>query len=114
MTRPDGTTCKVEVESGDTVQALSVNVAGEGQPTTLSLRPERVVVNPAEGQFINTVGAQVEELIYLGDHIRVRANVCGNDDFIIKVPNASGHAALDPGATMNIGWSAEDCRALDA
>jgi len=110
----NGTTCKVEVESGDTVQALSVNVAGEGQPTTLSLRPERVVVNPAEGQFPNTVGAQVEELIYLGDHIRVRANVCGHDDFIIKVPNAAGHAAMSPGGTMNIGWSAEDCRALDA
>ncbi len=110
----NGTTCEVEVEGGQTVRALSVNVAGEGQPTTLSLRPERVVVNPAEGQFVNTVEARVEELIYLGDHIRVRASVCGNDDFIIKVPNASGHAALDPGVTMNIGWSAEDCRALDA
>jgi putative spermidine/putrescine transport system ATP-binding protein len=110
----NGTTCEVEVEGGQTVRALSVNVAGEGQPTTLSLRPERVVVNPAEGQFVNTVEARVEELIYLGDHIRVRANVCGNNDFVIKVPNASGHAALDPGATMKVGWSAEDCRALDA
>jgi putative spermidine/putrescine transport system ATP-binding protein len=110
----NGATCEVEVESGHTVRALSVNVAGAGLPTTLSLRPERVVVDPAEGQFVNTVEARVEELIYLGDHIRVRASVCGNDDFIIKVPNASGHAALEPGATMNIGWSAEDCRALDA
>ncbi len=96
------------------MRARSVNVAGEGQKTTLSLRPERVVVNPAEGQFVNTVEARIEELIYLGDHIRVRAKVCGNEDFVIKVPNASGHAILDPGATMNIGWSAEDCRALDA
>jgi putative spermidine/putrescine transport system ATP-binding protein len=110
----NGNTCEVEIEGGETVHALSVNVAGEGQPTTLSLRPERVVVNPAEGQFVNMVKGQVEELIYLGDHIRVRATVCGNDAFIIKVPNAAGHAALDPGATMNIGWNAEDCRALDA
>ncbi len=110
----NGATCEVEVESGHIVHALSVNVVGEGAPTTLSLRPERVVVNPGQGQIANTVEARVEELIYLGDHIRVRANVCGHNDFIIKVPNASGHAALSPGGTMNIGWTAEDCRALDA
>ena len=110
----NGGTCEVEIENGQMIHALSVNIAGEGLPATLSLRPERVVLNPAEGQFVNTVEARVEELIYLGDHIRVRATVCGNDAFIIKVPNASGHAALTPGATLNIGWSAEDCRALDA
>jgi hypothetical protein len=33
------------------------------------------------------VDGRVEELIYLGDHIRVRMNVAGNDEFIVKVRN---------------------------
>jgi putative spermidine/putrescine transport system ATP-binding protein len=40
--------------------------------------------------------------------------VAGNPDFIIKVPNAHGHAVLAEGAMIKVGWSAEDCRALDA
>ena len=30
---------------------------------------------------------KIEELIYLGDHIRARLDVCGNNEFIVKVPN---------------------------
>ena len=56
---------------------------------------------------------KVEELIYLGDHIRTRANVCGSPDFIVKVPNASGHVHLKEGEVVKFGWTVEDCRALD-
>ena len=62
---------------------------------------------------INVFDAKVEELIYLGDHIRTRASVCGHDDFIVKIPNASHHAMLNEGDTVKFGWSMEDCRALD-
>ena len=109
----NGQTCTVEVEGGE-VQALKVKIDGVGERTTLSLRPERVEVNPANGAFPNVFPGRVEELIYLGDHIRSRMSVCGHDDFIVKVPNASGHAHLVEGAEVRVGWTAEDCRALDA
>jgi putative spermidine/putrescine transport system ATP-binding protein len=80
----------------------------------LSLRPERVEVTPEGGKLPNMFEAKVEELIYLGDHIRTRVNVCGHDDFIVKIPNASHHASLVEGETVTFGWSIEDCRALDA
>ena len=59
-----------------------------------SLRPERVIVvmpepgSPAE----HICNARAEELIYLGDHIRTRFSVCGNDEFIVKIPNSAEHA----------------------
>ena len=106
--------CSVEVDGGGTVRALTVNVDGVGERTMLSLRPERVFVRPAEGQCPNVFEATVKELIYLGDHIRTRVDVCGHDDFIIKIPNASGHAALQEGEVVQIGWMIEDYRALDA
>ena len=71
-------------------------------------------MNPPDGQCPNLFDARVKELIYLGDHVRTRMSVCGNDDFIVKIPNASGHVHLSPGDDVKVGWQAEDCRALDA
>ena len=109
----DGDICTVEAENGDKLKALGVNIQGVGFDTMISLRPERVVVNPESGQCSGTVTGKVEELIYLGDHIRSRMNVCGQDDFIVKIPNSANHAQLSPGDTVQIGWKAEDARALD-
>ncbi len=115
VTSLNGTSCEVELEGGGgKLQALAVNIGGVGARTTLSLRPERVIIDPAEGQVPNTAEARVEELIYLGDHIRTRVNLAGNDEFIVKVPNNLGHANLSEGSTVRVGWAMEDCRALDA
>ena len=107
-------TVKVEVDNNaGTVVAKKVNVGGIGSRSTLSLRPERVTVNPDAGSLANIFSGVAEELIYLGDHIRTRFTVLGHDDFIVKIPNSAVHAHLKEGDTVNIGWNAEDCRALD-
>ncbi len=109
----NGETCTVKADDDFVITAKQVNVAGEGQRATLSLRPERVEVNPEPGKYENTYDAKALELIYLGDHIRTRMAVGGHDDFIVKIPNSAVHAKLAEGDTLSIGWSAEDCRALD-
>ena len=109
----DGSNCTVRVDNNAIVQALAVNVDGVGSQTTLSLRPERVELDPPAGSYPNIFDAQVKELIYLGDHLRTRVNLLGHDDFIIKVPNAADHKPLALGATVKVGWHTEDCRALD-
>lgn len=108
------TACKVRVASGEVIDALPVNVAGLGKQSTLSLRPERVFIEPAAGSLPNIYEAEVREVIYLGDHLRTRVCVCGNKEFIIKTPNAVGHPALKRGTTITVGWERDDCRALDA
>ncbi len=107
-------TVRVEIDNNaGTVIAKKVNVEGMGARSTLSLRPERVTVNPEPGSVPNIFSGLAEELIYLGDHIRTRFTVLGHDDFIVKIPNSATHAHLKEGDTVNIGWNAEDCRALD-
>ena len=107
-------TVRVEIDNNaGTVIAKKVNVGGVGERSTLSLRPERVTVNPEPGSVPNIFSGLAEELIYLGDHIRTRFTVLGHDDFIVKIPNSAVHAHLKEGDTVNIGWNAEDCRALD-
>ena len=113
VTASDGDLCTVEVD-GASIQALSVNHSGVGSNTTLSLRPERVTIGVEEGSHPNVFPAKVEEIIYLGDHVRTRFSICGHDDFVVKMPNSAGHAVLAEGETVNVGWFAEDCRALDA
>jgi len=105
--------CQVELDGGETVQALAVNVGGEGTRTMLSLRPERIEINPAEGSVPNVLEGKIAELIYLGDHIRTRMVVAGHDDFVVKVPNRAGHQFLEEGQTAKVGWQTADCKALD-
>ena len=110
----DGTDCQVRLEDGQPVQARKVNVDAVGDRTILSLRPERVEIAPSPGTMENVITGRVEELIYLGDHIRARLTVAGDDGFIVKVPNAYRRVRLDAGAEVPLGWTATDCRALDA
>ena len=114
VTAMNGTTCQVQIPGSGDVRALAVNVGGVGQATTLSLRPERVKINPPAGSVPNVFNAEVRELIYLGDHVRTRVSVCGHEDFVVKLPNAEGGIQFEPGAKITIGWKTEDCRALDA
>ena len=110
----DGERCTVEAEGGHIVHAVAINVDGTGSRTTVSLRPERVIINPPEGSVPNLFDGQVEELIFHGDHLRTRLSVCGHDDFIVKVPNNAGHVEIRTGDTVKVGWQSTDARALDA
>jgi putative spermidine/putrescine transport system ATP-binding protein len=106
--------CSVEIEGGGIVKANPINISSVGDKTTLSLRPERVYINPEAGVTPNVMDAKVLELIYLGDHIRTRVSVAGNDNFVVKIPNSTEHSQLSKDQTIKVGWASEDCRALDA
>jgi len=108
----NGENCIITTESGDDIHALKINVNNSGDDSLVSLRPERVAINSSE-KFENNFDAKVKELIYLGDHIRSRVEVCGNDQFIVKIPNSYKGANLKEGTTVKLSWKASDSRALD-
>ena len=97
--------------SGALVEALAINCGMVGSKTELSIRPERV--NLGDDAQSNKNEARVEELIYLGDHIRCRLSVHGNNAFVIKVQNNGQVEGMEKGAKIPIGWNTHDCRALD-
>jgi putative spermidine/putrescine transport system ATP-binding protein len=110
----EGGVCLVELADGSILRALPVKVTRPGEATMLSLRPERIRLGGEAEGLPNVFDARVVELFYLGDHIRARLAVCGSDDFILKIPNAHDHARLRQGESVRVGWTVEDCRALDA
>lgn len=101
--------------SNGLVLADPVAVREKGDRTLLSIRPERVhVLRPDDTtSFDNVFEGTVRELIYLGDHVRARLTLGGNDDFVVKVPNMAGAAPLARGDKVRVGWSADDAHALD-
>src|SRR5690606_30339990 len=88
----DGERCTVRTARGEQVQALAVKVGAPGEPVSLSIRPERVRINGASESCANRFSGRVAEFIYLGDHVRIRMEVCGNPNFFVKQPIAE----LDP------------------
>ena len=108
----NGEFCSVDLDGGGSVQALKVNVNKVGDKTQLSVRPERVSIKSNQDQSINKFTGNVKELIYLGDHIRARLDVCGNEEFIVKIPN-EGSFDLKEGLKINVSWDRKDIRALD-
>jgi putative spermidine/putrescine transport system ATP-binding protein len=110
-----GDKCEVRLDDGVLIDAKPVNVSAKGERTRVSIRPERVEMNRDRlSPDAHTITAEVLEFIYMGDIFRTRLRVAGNDDFIIKTRNAPDQVRLQPGQQIEIGWLAEDCRALDA
>ncbi len=110
-----GDACVITLDSGEEIDAKPVNVSQPGERTKVSIRPERVEFNKDRlNPNAHTIKAQVKEFIYMGDIFRFRLSVAGNDDFIVKTRNAPDAVKLTPGETIEIGWLAADCRALDA
>ncbi len=107
----NGDYCNVDLDSGGTVKALKINVNSVGDKTKLSVRPERVTLE-ANNSSSNSFQGEVKELIYLGDHIRARLDVCGSSEFIVKIPN-EGNLDLKESSKISVSWNADDIRALD-
>jgi putative spermidine/putrescine transport system ATP-binding protein len=104
----------VRLETGELIDATPVNVTEKGQKTLVSIRPERVEFKaemmPAGA---HKVAAEVLEVIYMGDILRVRLRVAGSDDFVMKMRNTLGQTRLSPGQKIDVGWHPQDARALD-
>jgi putative spermidine/putrescine transport system ATP-binding protein len=106
-----GGQAKVEADTGEIVIANPVAVSSVGEKTKMSLRPERVSINPSDLE--NKFEATVKEIIYHGDHTRVRVNILNDDQFILKIPNSSDEIKLNVEDKVQLGWTGHDCRALD-
>ena len=104
--------CKIKLDSGGEIFANPIRVKSKGEKSIVSLRPERAIIDPEE-KMDNKFKGKIEEVIYHGDHTRVRLDLLGNKEFILKVPNSSARMDIKLGNEINIGWNSFDARALD-
>ncbi len=88
-----GDTCKVKLTNGTEISANPISVKTKGEKTIVSLRPERALINPKDKMDNNHKG-KIEEVIFHGEHTRVRINVLGNDQVILKIPNSTSNVEI--------------------
>ena len=104
--------CTVDV-NGTRIEATQVDESLKpGDSAVLVIRPERVSIHNTEADFSNVHRAEVINLTFVGDHLRVQLRTCGYDEFIAKIPNVAGHGSVLKGDSIEIGWATLDCRAL--
>lgn len=108
-----GDRCTVGLDSGEEIEAVAIHDAAPGQPVSLSIRPERVRLGMQDEATGKRFSGRVREFIYLGDHVRIRLEACGNHNFIVKQPIAHLDSALSVGDVIPLAWSTEHVRALD-
>lgn len=109
----DGACSRVRTESGMIVRASAVGRAAPGDRAILSVRPECISLQ-ASARHDNVFEAQVEELIYQGDHTRVRLKLRGGVLLTARTADVPRVPGLEIGNTVAIGWSPMDCLAFPA
>ena len=102
----------VALDDGTLLKCKPVNVNAVGERTMVSVRPERVEFEDFFREGVNLVKGEVLEFIYMGDVLRSRMRVAGNENFIIKSRNTLWQMRLLPGQETEVGWLPEDCLAL--
>ena len=112
VTDISGGKCKVKLDTGGEIISNPISVKSRGEKTKVSLRPESAIIDPEE-KMDNKHKGKIEEIIYHGDHARVRLNLLGNKEFILKVPNSSSRMDIKRGNEISVGWNSHDARALD-
>ena len=61
----------------------------------------------------NNYKGKIKEVSYHGDHTRLRIDMLGNENFILKIPNSSSHLNIKLGHALHIVWNAIYSSALD-
>jgi putative spermidine/putrescine transport system ATP-binding protein len=59
-----------------------------------------------------TLRGALREIIYLGDHVRARVALPGNEQFMVKRPISEAHLLPSIGTAVDVTWAPEHCRAF--
>jgi putative spermidine/putrescine transport system ATP-binding protein len=111
-----GTRCSVRIADETCIEGSLAAPLPVGAHVTVSLRPERVQIGASGHTIPAAAGCRLagtlREVIYLGDHVRARVALPGNDDFTVKRPIDEARKLPAIGDTVELAWAPEHCRAF--
>jgi spermidine/putrescine ABC transporter ATP-binding subunit len=94
----------VRTDGGLELAACPPEAAAPGGRVDLAIRPERVALLAAGAQADNVIEAVVEEVVYLGESLRLLARPARGEALTVEVPR--GTAVPSPGSTVRLGFAA--------
>ncbi|HEX4766788.1 MAG TPA: ABC transporter ATP-binding protein [Lichenihabitans sp.] len=112
VTAIEGGHAWLAVAPGVTVTGRAGTGVRAGSEAVLALRPENVSLDEGEADSGNRLSGTIEEIIYCGDHWRLHLDVAGRKDFTMKVPNRTAKDPPEPGQSVAVSWSSDDCKVV--
>lgn len=107
----DGEQCTIILRGGQIVRAIAAGPLALGNDVVVTIRPEHVETGQHPSSCCNAFEAHIEELVYHGDHSRVRAELRGGDTLFIRTSSDEPPAVAD---RLPIGWCTDRCFAFPA
>jgi putative spermidine/putrescine transport system ATP-binding protein len=89
-----GEQCTVELGQGIRLQGLNINRSAKGATVQCSIRPERIQVldDAAPAPASNVLTVTLTDVIYFGDHVRLRCELPGQPEITVKQSLQQQHA----------------------
>jgi putative spermidine/putrescine transport system ATP-binding protein len=85
--RGEGAQCELVLPTGERLVGVNVNRVRPGSAVVASLRPERIAAHfESPRDAVNVVQAAVTDVIYFGDHLRLRCAIAGQAQATVKLP----------------------------
>jgi spermidine/putrescine ABC transporter ATP-binding subunit len=109
LSRVERGQCEVKTSKGLTVRASIKTGIVEGQKINLTVRPERIQLNPTDQSLENLYQGVVENIVYLGDVIKYSIVLDGGEQVIVKSQNSQVLVPYEKGRKVSLGWSLGHC-----
>jgi putative spermidine/putrescine transport system ATP-binding protein len=107
----NGAICHVRIAGDLLVRATPVGDIAPGDRVMTMIRPEHVYAGGRIPEPCNSFPAALDQLVYHGDHSRVRAILPGGAILNIRAGNDAGLTGRHP---LTLGWCADRCFAFPA
>jgi putative spermidine/putrescine transport system ATP-binding protein len=109
----NGAHCAIHLPGGGKLSGVNVNAAAVGQQVIACVRPERIRLHAAHDTASNALPATVSDMIYFGDHVRVRCALPKQDDCFVKLAlNDAVLPQLQSGMPVQLSMEPERLRAF--
>ena len=99
VVRLDDLNCEVRLPDGTQLRGANVNQAEIGETVQCGIRPERLKI--ADAPAANCLKARVADIMYFGDHLRLRCLLQDQPDAMVKMPLAH-HQLPEIGQTIQV------------
>ncbi len=82
--------CEVRLPCGTLMTGLNVNGVHTGNKVQACARPERIVIHTGQNKPAdNSIRAVLDDVMYFGDHLRLRCTVQEQEEATVKIPLSS-------------------------
>ena len=105
---------RVKLDAGPLVEARVADARRIGDLCIVCVRPERIALAATSAQDMgeNALAAVLLEVVYRGDHLRLRLTVGEGAELTVKRPAAAGLGGLAVGQAAAVAWQGYHARAF--